>query len=255
MRQNFKTLFVAATLGGLCALAGCGSSETGEVRLGVSVAPLTELGDPTTDPRVAAGLELSRVRVLVNVAKVGYTGGRCNSDADGDETAVGPFVVELTGEELAAGATRSFSLGEIEAGTYGGAEIEIDVLADDADTSADPALADFATSKASVLVDGTWNGAPFQFAGHFLAEQGTDGEVTIDTTAGFDLPMSVDPSTWFVDSAGVVLDPTDATKHEAIAVAICKTLDTQVQGEGGGGKGGKHGGGGGGRAHCVEVVP
>ena len=254
MQQNFKSLFVAATLGGLCALTGCGSSETGEVRLGVSVAPLTELGDPTTDPRVAAGLELSRVRVLVNVAKVGYAGG-CDADAASDETAVGPFVVELTGDELAAGATRSFSLGELAAGTYGGAEIEIDVLADDADTSADATLADFATTKASVLVDGTFNGAPFQFAGHFLAEQGTDGEVTIDTTAGFDLPMSVDPSTWFLDAAGAVLDPTDAAQHEAIAVAICKTLDTQPALGGGGGKGGKGGKGGGGHAHCVEVVP
>ncbi|MFO0611510.1 MAG: hypothetical protein U0414_02895 [Polyangiaceae bacterium] len=249
MQHIFKSFFVAAALGGACALMGCGAGDTGEVRLGVSVAPLTELGDPTVDPRAAAGLEITRVRVLVNVAKVGYAG-----PSDGDAS-VGPYVVELTGDEITAGASRSFSLGELAAGTYGGAEIEVDVLSADADTSSDPSLADFASTKASVLIDGNYNGAAFQFAGHFLAEQGTDGEVTIDTTAGFDLPMTVDPSTWFLDANGAVLDPTDAAQHQAIAAAICKSLDTQpLLTESGGGPGGHGHGGGGGPAHCVEAA-
>lgn len=250
MRNIFKTLITSAAIGGMVSLTACGTGETGEVRLGVSVAPITQLGDPTTDPRAQAGLEITRVRVLVNVAKVGYHG-----DSVG-EASVGPYVVELTGDEIVNGAARSFSLGTLESGTYGGAEIEVDVLSADADTSADPSLADFASTKASVLIDGTFNGAAFQFAGHFLAEQGTDGDVTIDTTAGFDLPMTVDPQTWFLDSAGAVLDPTAAENHQAIALAICKSLDTQPQTDTGTtdstaqGKGGK---GGGGPAHCIET--
>lgn len=251
MRNIFKSLVSSVAIGGLLSLTACGSGETGEVRLGVSVSPITQLGDPTTDPRAQAGLEITRVRVLVNVAKVGYHG-----DSTG-EASVGPYVVELTGDEIVTGASRSFSLGELESGTYGGAEIEVDVLSADADTSSDASLADFASTKASVLIDGTYNGAAFQFAGHFLAEQGTDGDVTIDTTAGFDLPMTVDPQTWFLDASGVVLDPTAAENHQAIALAICKSLDTQPQLEEGttdstaqhkgGGKGG------GGPAHCVET--
>lgn len=222
------------------ALEGC-SSDAGEVRLGVSVAAIdTAVSAANDDARSAAGLEVTRVRILVNTAKVGYAG-----HSDGDETAVGPTVVELTGDEIKAGAQRSFSLGQLASGTYGGAEIEIDNLDADADTS-DASLADFASSGASVIIDGTYNDAAFQFAGHFLAEQGTDGEVQIDTSTPFELAMTVDPSSWFVDASGAVLDPTDTSQHDAISLAICKSLDTQPQQSGGRGKGG------GPKAHCVE---
>ena len=66
------------------------------------------------------------------------------------------------------------------------------------------------------------------------------------------LDMTVDPSTWFMDATGTASDPTDTSQHEALAVAICKTLDTQPQ-TGPSGGGGKRGGGG--EAHCVEQAP
>lgn len=34
---------------------------------------------------------------------------------------------------------------------------------------------------------------------------------------------------WFLDDAGEVLDPTDAANQTAIALGICKSLDTQPQ--------------------------
>lgn len=245
----------------LAALAGCSAGGSGEVKLGVDVAPITALpgdtintgsGDGAAGGATDAALEISRVRVLVNVAKIGYTGG----DRSGSDSAeAGPFVVDLTADEIKNGARREFSLGELPSGTYGGAEIEIDQLSADADTS-DEALADFVTSRASVLVDGSWQGKSFQFAGHFLAEQGTDGEVTVDTSTPVTLDMTVDPSTWFKDDAGAALDPTNTAQHDALAVAICETLDTQPQlgapgaspqhaGRGGGGRGGN-------ADHCVE---
>jgi hypothetical protein len=254
MKRFFgSTIFAGAAIA--CAsLAGCSTGETGQVKLGVNVSPLTVAADEIPDPRIAAGLEITRVRVLVNVAKVGYAG-----PSDGSAS-VGPYVVELTGDELTNGASRSFDLGSLDAGSYGGAEIEVDVLGADADTS-DASLADFVSTKASVLIDGTYQGNAFEFAGHFLAEQGTDGAVTIDAAAPFNLPMTVDPQTWFLDDAGAVVDPTDAANHAAIAGAICKSLDTQPQGVAGadGAPGDSttqhHGGpGGGGAAHCVEAA-
>lgn len=240
----------------LVALAGCSS---GEVKIGVDVAPIkaatitdsagTENGT-SSGTSAESGLELTRVRLLVAHAKIGYTGG----DAEAD---VGPIVVDLTAEEIANGAHREFSLGTLATGTYGGAEIEIEPLDADADTS-DADFTDFKRTGASLLVDGTYQGNSFQFAGHFLAEQGTDGEVTVDAREPVALAMSVDPSTWFLDSAGAPLDPADTAQHDALAVAICKTLDTQPQqatptgtkpaheGKHGGGRGGGHG------EHCVE---
>jgi len=264
LRAASCSLLVAAAIP--LATGGCAPAGTGEVQLGVSVAPITTTDAATTDARTQAGLSITRVRLLVNTAKIGYAGGHggkggrgCPPGAmssssssgssggmsSGDTTAVGPFVVDLTSAEIAIGAQRSFSLGELASGTYGGAEIEIDVLDANADTSSDASLADFASTKASVLVDGTYNGTTFQFAGHFLAEQGTDGQVTISSSSPFRLAMTVDPSKWFLDDAGAVLDPTDATKHAAIAAGICKSLDTEPA----------LGGNPGPKAHCVEVVP
>ena len=117
----------------------------------------------------------------------------------------------------------------------------------------DASFDDFRTSQASVIVEGTYQSAGFAFAGHFLAEQGTDGEVTVDETAPLTLALTVDPSTWFLDSSGAALDPTNQALHNSLAVAICNTLDTEPalnapddhKGDGGGG----------GPAHCVEGAP
>jgi hypothetical protein len=157
------------------ALAGCSATDTGQVKLGVSVAAL-QSSTIASDATVAAGLSVTRVRILVNVAKVGYT---ANPGGSGDSADAGPFVVELTGDEITSGAQRQFDLGELASGTYGGAEIEID-RPGSGETSSDPSFADFQAADASVLIDGTYQGTAFTFAGHFLAEQGTDGEVTID---------------------------------------------------------------------------
>lgn len=239
-----RLLFGAgSTLASFTLGLGCGSADTGEVRLGVAAAKLQTSDQIQLDQaKTDAGLALTRVRLLVNVVKVGYTGG---PDASGDEASVGPIAVELTGDEIKSGAARSFSLGELDTGTYGGAEIEIDTLDDGFDASGDESLTDFADEGASVPIDGTYQGAEFHFAAHFLAEQGTDDEVTIDAATPFDLDLTVEPSGWFVDADGAVLDPTDASAHDAIALAICKSLDTQPQ------LGGR---GGGPEAHCV-VTP
>ncbi len=245
-----RVLIVGAAL---FALAGC---STGEVKLGVDVAPLKIASDGLRADATAVGdLELTRVRLLVAHAKIGYAGRGCNSDG----TDIGPNVIDLTAEEIANGAHREFDLGQLASGTYGGAEIEIMPLEADQDAS-DEVFADFRSSGASVIVEGIYGRSPFSFAGHFLAEQGTDGEVKVDESAPLSIAMTVDTSSWFRDGSDVVLDPTDATQHDAMAVAICKTLDTQPQlaapsGPPKKGPGGHRGGGGGGEAHCVENAP
>jgi hypothetical protein len=263
----------ALSLFALAALVGC-SSQSGEVKLGVDVAPVgaaaaaivaangatggvsasgASTSADSSTPSAASDLEIERVRLLVLHAKVGYTGGDKSSGATAE---AGPFVIELTKDEIKNGAHREFSLGQLEAGTYGGAEIEIQPLDSDS-TATDPALLDFGAKGASLLVSGTYKGKAFELAGHFLAEQGTDGQVTIDPNTPVALAMSVNPSTWFKDTSGAYVDPTDATKQSALAVSICKTLDTEPNLGGPaqatqarGGKGGT--GRGGGQAHCVE---
>jgi hypothetical protein len=233
-------------------LAGCAAGSEGEVKLGVDVAAITAAAG--TDAQTGSALVLGRVRVLVADAKIGYSGGK----STGSSAEAGPYVIDLTADEIASGAHREFSLGTLESGTYGGAEIEIQPIASD-DGADDAVFDDFHSTGASVLVDGTYQGKSFQFAGHFLAEQGTDGEVTIDASSPVTLAMTVDPSGWFLDASGAALDPSDAAQHDALAVAVCETLDTQPQAAPAADSGAKsdkagHGspGGGGQVAHCVE---
>lgn len=249
-----RSIIAAAAI---LALAGCNSSgAAGDVKLGVDVAALQgTIANAVTGGTNDGSLSITRVRVLVAHAKVGYI----HEQATGPAAEIGPVVVDLSADEIANGAHREFDLGSIPSGTYGGAEIEIEPLDATADTS-DPALADFVSSKASVLVEGTYQGAAFNFAGHFLAEQGTDGDVTVDAATPVSLALTVDTSKWFFDANGAAVNPGDTTQHDALAVAVCKTLDTQPQTGptgappgGGAGKGGPRGGGNG--AHCVEAAP
>lgn len=253
---------------GALAVVGCSSSGD-DVKLGVDVQAQTVASSSqtrsltTTTGTTAVGvplsaIKLSRVRILVDEAKLqgtANTGVKCDPNAHHES---GPFIVDLTGDDIAKGAHRDFSIGSVPAGTYGEAEIEIKPLDPndkDAGDSSGAEFADFRATGASLLIDGTYQGKAFQFAGHFKAEQGKEGPITIDGTTSVSVPFAVNPNGWFADANGNALDPTDATQHSAIAVAICKTLDTEVESTtapagGGGGKGGR--GGPGPRAHCVE---
>ena len=246
-----RVLIVGAAL---FALAGC---STGEVKLGVDVAPMKIASDALPSETSPSDLNITRVRLLVAHAKIGYAGGRGCMSGGEEGTDTGPYVVDLTEEEIANGAHREFDLGELPSGTYGGAEIEIEPLEADQDAS-DAVFADFQKSGASVLIDGTYGREQFSFAGRWLAEQGTDGEVEVDASKPVSIAMTVDSSSWFKDANAAVLDPTDVAQHDALSVAICKTLDTQPQMEAPAGpprKGPGGGFGGKGEVHCVEGTP
>lgn len=246
-----RALVVGAAL---MAMAGC--APAGEVKLGVDVAPLKAASQSTSaDASLTSDLQITRVRLLVAHAKIGYAGRGCGTDgAD-----IGPNVIDLTAEEIANGAHREFDLGELPGGTYGGAEIEIEPI-DDGQDASDAVFADFQKTGASLLVDGVYKRQNFTFAGRWLAEQGTDGEVEVDASKPVSLAMTVDTSSWFLDANGVVVDPADAAQHDTLSLAICKSLDTQPQleapeGPVKAGPGGGFGHGGGGEVHCVEGTP
>ena len=245
----------------LAALTACSPGSNGAV-LGVSVAPLqTQTTTNTTNNATTSTTDLSvtRIRILVNRAKLRESGsGKCG----GPGAEAGPFVVDLAQSEIASGTTRDFTL-NVSPGSYSDAEIEIEPLMLDKDgDSASPAttaeLADFKSSGASILVDGTYKGNSFTYAAHFKAEQGQEGSSTTSTGAVV-IPMKVDPSTWFVDANGSVMDPTDSNQHQAIAMAICHQLDTETDSAATSSSSSSSSGGGpgptdhrGGAPHCVE---
>ena len=257
-----RSFFALLSIG---VLVGCSGSE---VKLGVDVAPTgtaassilagtvsaTGTTTTTTNPTTTRSqVVLERVRLLVNKAKV-HGGSR----EGGVES--GPFVIDLSASEIARGAHRDFSLGSLAVGTYQDAEIEIEPLNTndkDSGSSTGAEFTDFRAAGASILVDGTFKGKTFQFAGHFKAEQGKEAAFTVAAGTALSIPMTVSPASWFIDASGNDLDPTDAAQHSAIAVAICHKLDTEADSAAATGlapSGGGHDGPGGQgpRAHCVE---
>ncbi len=270
--MNRHWLTTGSILVSLGAALSTGCSQ--EAKLGIDIAPASGAAQSALSESAASSLSanaslrigrvipmpaadaatISRVRILVNEAKVNGTGKGC------DHVESGPFVIDLSADEIQKGAHREFLVGAIAAGTYRDAEIEIEPLDNDKDQgdTSGAELADFKATGASILVDGTYQGKAFQFAGHFKAEQGNEGSFTVSTTTPLNLPFSLTTTNWFVDAAGNAIDPTDPAQHSALAVAICKTLDTELDAASGGaggpgmgpGPGGRHGGGG--KAHCVE---
>ena len=91
--------------------------------------------------------------------------------------------------------------------------------------------------------------------------------MVVDVATPVVLDLTVEPSGWFLDANGAAVDPGDAAQHDALAIAMCTTLDTQPQtglsgaadpataGSTAGSKPHGHGGPGGGGSqgqHCVE---
>jgi hypothetical protein len=221
---------------GLSALAGCKSSQ---VSLGVDVpaSGSQALETATKLPTHSSAIVVNRIRLLVNEAKL--QGGTSH-----EHNASGPYIIDLSADEIKNGAHRDFSVTASATATYGDAEIEIEPL-DLNETGGDASAAefdDFRSSGASVIVDGTFKGAAFTFTGHFKAEQGKEGTFDVASGAPISIAMAIDPATWFVAADGTDLDPTDATQHSAVAVALCKLIDTEVEASGPGA----------GQPHCVE---
>jgi hypothetical protein len=235
------------------ALFGC---STGEVKIGLDVtgtdaAAVTRGRSISGQPVLGSDLALSRVRLLVSEVELhsadasggSMKGGMCKGGGGShDKAEAGPFVVELAAAEVMKGAHRDFSLGNVKSGTYGKSEIEIEPLDADDVSEAGPDAADFIAEGASLLIDGTYKGKAFHFAGHFTAENEQTGSFTVGSGASPSIPLTIDPRAWFVDASGAALDPTDPAQHSAIAVGICKTFDhradaSAAMGDGRGGHG------------------
>lgn len=275
-------------IGAALILFGCSS---GEVSLGVQITPpvssassalitTTPSTVPTTTPSPfptlifttpPASIDITRVRILVNETELvtGDDSGHCPGMGSSDSVA-SPTVVDLSARDLATGAIKQISLGAAAAGTYSSGRIEIEPL--ESSTTADTAaLADFKSDGASVIVNGVYNGNAFELRGHFRADQETSGPIDIGSNASKALSLTVDPSGWFKDAQGNILDPTNPALHDQIAEGICHTLDLDpddaqpgpgVPGEpppDGPGHHGKgphgHGAGHPGSPHCKEGTP
>jgi hypothetical protein len=196
-------------------LAACsGGATNSSLSLSARAGALTTAASTTTAPAAVTGVSLTRIRVALRDLELRSRDG--NSRA---EIAIGPVVVDLGSADLSAASVQKVLDATVPAGTYDKIKLKIHRLqAVDNVAGAD----DLVKAGASILIDGTFNGAPFQFATALEAEQELEGKFVIDANSQ-NITVNFDPTTWFA-SGTAVLDPTDPANKLAIEANIRASL-------------------------------
>ena len=193
MKKLFPLLLVVA----------CGGSN-----LSLSVRAGAPVASTARDLTLSNGIVLTRVRIVVKEIKLelAKTPDAGAADLEEHEMAVGPYLVDLSGASLDSGAPAQLASASLPAGTY--KEIKFKIHKAVAGESTDAGIQAMATAGASIIADGTIDGAAFTFSTPMDVEQELEG--TFDLASGGNLTLNVDATSWF-GSATARLDPRDSS--------------------------------------------
>jgi hypothetical protein len=161
------------------------------------------------------GIVLSRVRVVIRKVELEKAGTTLM-----EEVASGPYLLDLSGASLDSGKMDKVLDTTFPAGDYDEVELEIH-KAETGEVGVNADLKEMIDAKASIIVDGTIDGATFAFKTAVNAKQEFKGNMTLKD--GSNLTLSVDPSTWFTVN-GARLDPTNEANRSQIENNIQKSL-------------------------------
>ncbi|HEY2028003.1 MAG TPA: hypothetical protein VGH20_02235 [Myxococcales bacterium] len=190
---------------------------------GASVS-LSARGGPSTSSAASAnpnaltlsnGIVIDRVRVVISDVKLESAAGAAALDVDAgtaavtaddhedgeDEIHTGPVVLDLSGAAL-DGTVQTVTDASLTPGTY--SEIRFKIHKVLAAESTDAALKAMSDAGASIIVDGTIDGAAFSFVSSIEAQQKFEGSFNL--SANNNLTINVDETNWF-GSATARLDP------------------------------------------------
>ena len=199
----------------LLAVACGGSAKLSlSARAGPSVAGAA-VASPTA-LTLSNGIVVNRVRVVISELKLETATSAAalatiaaSADADGgtaeapgeDEIEAGPFMLDLSGVAL-DGTVQKVLDASFKPGTYN--EIRFKIHKVSAAESTDAALKAMSDAGASIIVEGTIDGAAYSFVSSLEAQQKSEG--AFDLTADSNLTLNMDESNWF--GAGTArLDP------------------------------------------------
>ena len=191
-------IVLAASLVGAC--GGPNLSFSVRAGSGASSASATAL-------TVTTGIVVSRIRLVIRKVELETAGG-----SETDEVASGPYLLDLSGAALDSGAPAQLLSASFTPGTYSQVKFELH-KAETGETGANADLQDMIAAGASIIVDGTIDGAAFTFTSAVDAEQQFEG--TLVLADGSNLTLDVDPSSWFV-SSGARLDPRNSANRSQI---------------------------------------
>jgi len=244
MRNSF---IVSASL--CAALAGCSSGTSKGVTVSASTASAVGATPKASATSIDGGngISIDRVRLVVKKFEIegasacasaasgsssgmggsggmggssGSSGSDDGSGNDGGECEIesGPFLVDLSGSDLATGVHPVAGI-DVPPGTYEELRFQIHVI-DASQAGTNAGLAEMAAAGASILVDGTQGGAAFQFKSAITVDQKREGKIVVDPATGLNVTLDLDASGWFKAADGSKLGPADAAAASAIDANI-----------------------------------
>lgn len=227
----------AAALVALAVTAGACSDAVGananSLSLSVSgkspsapVASRAGVFGPSLDVVVGSGansITITKAQIVLGRIEVepGATTSACSgTESDGcPELKLDPVLVDLPLD----GTTKTDFGASIPAGSYRGVELKVRPV-----SSSDPGGAAFLAanpsfSNVSVHVEGTYNGQPFSYNSSLDVgiEMELSTPITLTSGSGSNLTLFIDVASWFADSSGNAIDPTNSQN--------ASTIDNQIK--------------------------
>jgi hypothetical protein len=200
-----KLISIGIACAALCACSPSGGSSKSSDQLSLSVESTAFAADAGAAP---SGASVTRMRLSVSSLKL--EGPAAGVDAGAVEINEGPFLVDLSGTALAGSIEQVFDT-SVPAGSY--REFSLTIA-----PSTTAVLGDLATKGDSLIIDGSFNGAPFSFTSKTTFTEKKEGTFTVGDGTG-NITLEIDASTWF-GTAAAPLDPSIAANAPAIEANI-----------------------------------
>jgi hypothetical protein len=223
-------------------LAACGGSNNATVALGAragtaaSTTASTGASALNQQGRLLTldnGIVITRLRMVIDEVKLegaaatAADAGVADAGEDqGDEVEfkTAPVLLDLSGSSLDNGTTQQVTIADVKAGTYREIKFKIHKPSSaDAGVSADSGLSEMAAKNASVIVDGTIDGATFSFVSSVDAQQELEGTFNLGD-GNHTLTLNLDATTWFGSTVSARLDPRVPGNVSAINNNIQRSL-------------------------------
>lgn len=220
------------------ALAGCGANGKSST-LSLSTRASAETAAPAaTGLKLDDHVTLTRVRIVIrdvkleaHTATAGTTTTTTTTSHPDDsapggvetetetetehageiEVAAGPVLLDLKANALSSAKLQEAVSVTLPDGTYDELRFKIHKL-EDGEKSGDPEVD---AARASVIVDGTFDGKDFHFVSQLSAKQKLEGSFTIGGSTPSNITLAIDVTGWFTGASGD-LDPSLAANQQAI---------------------------------------
>ncbi|HKG94534.1 MAG TPA: hypothetical protein VKA84_21650 [Gemmatimonadaceae bacterium] len=150
-----------------------------------------------------------------------HSSGSDDSSDDCDEIEQGPVLVELP---LGGEAVTSFDV-SVPAGSYRELELKLDKPDDDTQRDRAFAASHPELSRASVRVEGTYNGRAFVYTSRVRSEMELEFSppIVVDA-AGTNVTVRIDVTGWFKSSSGALIDPQSANAGGANEATVAANI-------------------------------